>query len=209
MNETSKAVVRRLFDSRFANRYFIGDGIDIGSGPDPLGQYGMQFPLMSTMRNWDLMDGDGQYLESLEDECMHFVHSSHCLEHMVDPKVALINWVRVLKPGGHLVITIPEEDMYEQGVFPSTYNDDHKWTFTIHKKASWSKKSINLISLLTSKDFSNTEIIKIEKIDHTYRWHLPRIDQTAYTSAEAAIEFIVRKLTKAEIERKGLYKDQV
>ncbi|MGH1556812.1 hypothetical protein ACRAWD_01360 [Caulobacter segnis] len=36
---------------------------------------------------------------------------------MRDPKEALENWLRILKPGGHLVCLIPDEDLYEQGVF--------------------------------------------------------------------------------------------
>ena len=39
---------------------------------------------------------------------------------------------------------VPDEDLYEQGQFPSTYNVDHKWTFTILKTTSWSPCSLNL-----------------------------------------------------------------
>src|SRR5262245_47143385 len=132
MHETSKAVMRRLHDSRFATRYFVGRGIDIGSGSDPLRQYVRQFPLMGSCRDWDLKEGDAQLLATLADGSLDFVHSSYCLEHMRDPREALHNWLRVLKPGGHLIVLVPEEDLYEQGVFPSTLNGDHKWTFTTH-----------------------------------------------------------------------------
>ena len=46
MFETSKAVMRRLHDSRFATRYFVGDGIDIGAGADGLGAHQAMFPAM-------------------------------------------------------------------------------------------------------------------------------------------------------------------
>jgi SAM-dependent methyltransferase len=122
MFETSKALMRRLHDSRFATRYFVGDGIDIGAGSDFLGQYTEQFPLMSSCRPWDLKDGDAQLLATVPDTSLDFAHSSHCLEHMRDPREALKHWLRVLRPGGHLVVMIPDEDLYEQGVFPSTFN---------------------------------------------------------------------------------------
>ena len=32
MHECSKAVARRLHDARFATRWFVGDGIDVGAG---------------------------------------------------------------------------------------------------------------------------------------------------------------------------------
>jgi hypothetical protein len=50
MYEASKALMRRLYDSRYATRYFVGHGIDIGCGPDPVSQYGQQFPLMKSCR---------------------------------------------------------------------------------------------------------------------------------------------------------------
>lgn len=206
MYEASKAVMRRLQDSRFATRYFIGQGIDIGCGPDPISQYAEQFPLMKECRSWDLPDGDAQYLETVAENTFDFVHSSHCLEHMVDPKIALEHWLRVLKPGGHLVITIPDEDLYEQGIFPSTNNDDHKWTFTIAKASSWSNKSINLTELLGG--FAATaQIVKIELLDSTFRYGLQRFDQTLTPIGECAIEFVMRKWTAEELTRHGRYPD--
>lgn len=206
MYEASKAVMRRLQDSRFATRYFIGEGVDIGCGPDPISQYAEQFPLMKGCRSWDLPDGDAQYLETVEDNTFDFVHSSHCLEHMVDPKIALEHWLRVLKPGGHLVITIPDEDLYEQGIFPSTNNDDHKWTFTIAKASSWSNKSVNLTELLGGFA-SIAQVVKIELLDSTFRYGLQRFDQTLTPIGECAIEFVMRKWTSEELTRKGRYPD--
>ena len=51
-------------------------------------------------------------------------------------------------PGGHLLCIAPDEDLYEQGVFPSTFNWDHKHTFTIYKKSSFTPKSINVTEML-------------------------------------------------------------
>lgn len=120
----------------------------------------------------------------------------------------MTHWLRVLKPNGHLVITIPEEDLYEQGIFPSTNNDDHKWTFTIAKAKSWSNKSINLASFLA--EFSDTaQILKIELLDASFRYGLQRFDQTLTPIGECAIEFIMRKLPSEEIQRLGRYPDPV
>jgi ubiquinone/menaquinone biosynthesis C-methylase UbiE len=159
---------------------------------------------MQSCRNWDLPDGDAQLLASVQDETFDFVHSSHCLEHMHNPKEALHHWLRVLKPNGHLVVMIPDEDLYEQGVFPSTNNNDHKWTFTIFKEKSWSSHSISLMSLLA--DFSAVaQIIKMELLDASFRYDLPRFDQTLTPVGECAIEFVMRKLPATEIERMGRY----
>lgn len=206
MYEASKALMRRLHDSRFATRYFVGQGIDIGCGPDPISQYQEQFPLMQGCRSWDMPDGDAQLLESVADETFHFVHSSHCLEHMRDPREALQHWLRVLKPSGHLIVTIPDEDLYEQGLFPSTNNSDHKWTFTLAKPNSWSSRSVNVFELLSGvSDIAQT--IKVELLDATFRYGLSRFDQTRTPVGECAIEFIMRKLPANEIARKGRFPD--
>ncbi|HWT28289.1 MAG TPA: class I SAM-dependent methyltransferase [Methylophilaceae bacterium] len=208
MYEASKALMRRLHDIRFATRYFVGNGIDIGCGPDPVSQYQEQFPLMRSCRSWDMPDGDAQLLASVADEAFDFVHSSHCLEHMRDPREALQHWLRVLKPGGHLIVTVPDEDLYEQGIFPSTNNSDHKWTFTIAKQASWSGRSVNLCTLL-SEFAVVAQVIKIELLDASFRYGLQRMDQTMTPVGECAIEFILRKWPAAELDRKGRYPDPV
>lgn len=204
MYEASKALMRRLYDSRYATRYFVGNGIDIGAGPDPLGQYAEQFPLMRSCRAWDLADGDAQLLAALADASLDFVHSSHCLEHMRDPREAMHHWLRVLKAGGHLVVTVPDEDLYEQGIFPSTFNQDHKWTFTMHKASSWSDKSVNLMAML-GEFADRAQVLKAELLDATFRFKTQRFDQTLTPVGECAIEFVMRKLPPDELAREGRY----
>jgi SAM-dependent methyltransferase len=202
MYECSKAVMRRLRDSRFATRYFVGDGIDIGADPDPLQQYQELFPGMRSCQAWERHQGDGQRLETVADGSMDFVHSSHSLEHLDDPREAMANWIRVLKPGGHIIIVVPDEDLYEQGTFPSISNPDHKWTFTIGKKDSWSRRSVNLMELAGA--FSHrAQVVRIELLDATFLYGLPRTDQTLSPIGECAIELIMRKWTPAELAQKG------
>jgi SAM-dependent methyltransferase len=202
MRECSKSISRRLNDARFARSYLVGDGVDIGGKPDPLALYRELFPLMRSVKTWDREDGDAQFMASAEDESFDFVFSSHCLEHLSDADEGLRNWLRVLKPGGHMVVCVPDEDLYEQGKFPSTFNRDHKWTFTVWKERSWSERSINLLDLL-SRLGAGVQICKIEQIDTTFRASLPRFDQTLTPIAECAIEFVLRKRPVAEIAAGG------
>ena len=202
MKECTKAFVRRAADINFTARYFVGDGIDIGGAPDPVSLYAQFFPRMASVRVWDLKDGDAQSMQGVADATYDFVHSSHCLEHLVDPAVGLRNWFRILKPGGHLVTIVPDEDLYEQGVFPSTYNSDHKWTFTVSKARSWSEKSRNLIELLTQLGPA-ADLRKLECLDSTYLYGMPRFDQTLTPIGEAGVEFVVRKRPDDEVQRGG------
>ena len=198
MKECSKSIQRRLADSNFLRRYFVGDGLDIGGKPDPLSLYKELFPQIKSVKTWDWEDGDAQFLMGVEDGSLGFVHSSHCLEHLVDPAEGLRNWFRVVREGGYVVITVPDEDLYEQGVFPSTFNRDHKWTFTIFKTKSWSNRSQNLIDMVRELGPA-TEVVKIEQLSATYRFDLPRFDQTLTPVAECGIEVIIRKRLETEI----------
>lgn len=135
MNETSK-LLRTWGPTEMA--LLAGSGIDIGCGPDPV---------TPTARGFDVQDGDANHITRYVSERFDFVFSSHCLEHMRDPRAALLEWWELVKPGGHLIFTVPDEDLYEQGVFPSRFNADHKFTFTISKARSWSPVSINVLDL--------------------------------------------------------------
>lgn len=192
MDETTKSRNRRKSDDRFVTRYFVGTGIDIGCGPDSLGKHKDIYTNIIDVKPWDLPDGDAQYMKGVEDNYYDFVHSSHCLEHMRNPIEAFENWLRICKPNGHLVVTIPDEDLYEQGVWPSTFNGDHKTTWTIAKSESWSPVSISVVALLC-KYIEQIEIIKIEKIDHNFDYGIARTDQTYHGNSESAIEFVIRK----------------
>lgn len=192
MHESLKAMKRRQRDPNFTSRYFVGKGIDIGCGPDPLHHQKMYgaWPLLDACDEWDIEDGDAQLMEGVPDATYDFVYSSHTLEHVVDPVETLANWWRILRPGGYLVLAVPDEDMYEQGVWPPTFNTDHKHTYAVAKRASWSPVSRNIDALLAALD---GQVIKIERIEECFVFGAPRVDQTSASIAESCIECVVRK----------------
>lgn len=206
MRECSKSISRRLSDSNFIRKYFVGRGLDVGGKPDPLALYASLFPGITALRTWDWEDGDAQYMIDVEDNSYDFLFASHCLEHLRDPVEGIHNWFRVIRPGGHLIIDVPDEDLYEQGSFPSTFNADHKTSWTVNKEESWSPASVNALDILRTLG-SAADIRKIEVIDATFRTSLPRYDQTLTPIAECAIEMIVRKRTGEELKQRGRLPD--
>jgi len=147
--ETRKT--NRLRDKKFFLDYLQGDVLDIGAGDNKITEGAVAF---------DIDSGDAQeILEHLEPETFDSVYSSHCLEHMKDAHAAIAQWWKIVRPGGYMIIIVPDEDLYEQNCWPSMFNSDHKHTFTIRKSASWSPVSINLQDLLC--DLSGAELIKI------------------------------------------------
>lgn len=207
MKECSKAIARRLHNPDFVRRFFVGDGLDIGGRPDPLAQYVELFCRVTSIRTWDLDDGDAQLMQDVPDDSFDFVHSSHCLEHLDDPADGLSNWLRILRPDGHLIVTVPDEDLYEQEVFPSTFNRDHKWTFTVNKARSWSRRSLNVIDLVQLLG-EEAELVRLERLTATYRFGLPRYDQTLTPITESGIEFVLRRRTRNEVEAGGPLREQ-
>jgi len=147
----------RRFWGELEHSVLKGDGIDIGCGPDPV---------MPGVVPFDTAQGDANHITRYFDRQFDYVYASHCLEHMVDPRAAILEWWALVKPGGVLFVIVPDEDLYEQGVWPSRFNPDHKWTFTIAKHASWSPVSVNLLDL--AKELPDGEVLDIRLQDDGY-----------------------------------------
>lgn len=106
-----------------------GRGIDVGAGK-------MHAPWwnLPELRGhdlevdpWDTEDGDAHHLEGVANWKYNFLFASHILEHLKDPNLALRNWVRVVRPGGVLLIAVPHRDLYERRKeLPSRWNPGHK-----------------------------------------------------------------------------------
>jgi len=158
MNETSKS---KRYWGDLEKEATRGRGIDIGCGPDPV---------TPEARPFDLGHGDANVISQHVKEQFDFVYSSHCLEHMRDPRSAILEWWKLVKPGGYFFVVVPDEDLYEQGVFPSRFNPDHKATFTISKSKSWSPVSHNVLDL--ARSLPGGEIIRLQLQDQELNRHL-------------------------------------
>ena len=109
---------------------------------------------------------------------------------MKNPFNAIKEWWKLVKDNGYLYIIVPDEDLYEQKNFPSKYNDDHKWTFSIFKQKSSTVRTVNLLELINK--LNNARLIKIEIQDSNYDYKLTNVDQTL-KKATAQICFCVQK----------------
>jgi SAM-dependent methyltransferase len=52
---------------------------------------------------------DGSDLHSIKSGSFDFVLSCHNLEHFANPVKALLEWKRVIRPGGHLILVLPDK----------------------------------------------------------------------------------------------------
>jgi len=176
--ETFRAHNRREREG-FFEKYCKGEGLDIGYGSDPI---------TPNVYGWDIVNGDAQYLNGIDDESFDYVYSSHCLEHMFDVRIALKNWFRVVKKGGFLLIAIPHRDLYEKKkTLPSRWNFDHKHMFLIGKKEK--PDTIDIVEEIR-ESLVDYDIKYVKTCDdgHTIT------DPTIHSDGEYQIEIVIQKL---------------
>jgi SAM-dependent methyltransferase len=193
MDEAKKT--NRIRDAAFFETYLQGKVIDIGAGKDLVCPWAERF---------DIEDGDANRITQYRTPASYdAVHSSHCLEHMTDPVAALNQWWTLIKPGGHLVLVVPDEDLYEQGYWPSRFNSDHKATFTTKTEKSWSPVSHNISELLAT--LPDAELLLVQIQDQHYDHTLKASPSTPRPKTMGLGLKLARKLVKAIPALKARY----
>jgi len=165
VNESSKS--RQLFTAE-ERQYFRGRVLDIGAGADPVSPEAFAF---------DQAQGDANRIVAFAPGSFDCVYSSHCLEHMHEPVETLSNWWSLVAPGGILFVIVPDEDLYEQGRFPSRFNDDHKSTFTLSKKRSWSGRSHNVLDMALALPQAQLVSLRLNDIGYDRRRAAHNLDK--------------------------------
>ncbi len=174
------------------DKYFVGNGVDIGCGPDPLSKD--VWTNIERVVPYDFAQGDANTCSNLRDDSFDFVYSSHCLEHMHDPYVAFENWLRICKSGGYIIVALPHEIFYEKCQWPSRYNGDHKTSWTLEWKS-------NLPKTIHTPDFldyfsSKMELVFVKTILDNFNFNEFHVDQTGVNSwgdTICQIEFVGMK----------------
>lgn len=175
--ETSKSYGRRKREG-FFEKYCLGKGIDIGYGGDIV---------VPGCLGWDFEHGDAQYMRRVKEHSFDFVYSSHTLEHMFDPSISLINWWRILRPGGFLIIYIPHRDLYEKKkVLPSKFNPDHKQFFLLDRDEE--PDTIGIVPFV-KRTLSGFEILYAKECDENHTITDPNL----HSDGEYSIEIVIKK----------------
>jgi SAM-dependent methyltransferase len=127
-------LARRLGITRFRitrhyrSRLRALEALEIGGPTDLFGNLG-QFPLYSSFESVDncnyaaqtlwnsdavtfrrTLIGEGTKLP-VDDESYDCLVASHCLEHIANPVKALVEWKRVIRPRGFLLLILPHRDL--------------------------------------------------------------------------------------------------
>jgi SAM-dependent methyltransferase len=90
-------------------------------------------------------------LSSLPDGAYDFILSSNCLEHVANPLKALLEWRRVVRPGSHIVLVLPN---------PESNFDRHR------KVTEWHHILADFMEGVDESDLTHvTEILRDHDID--------------------------------------------
>ena len=129
MGSTDKYKVQSDKRTIMAFEYIRGKGIEIGASHQPLTvqknvrvlytnqltedeikRHFSELGQVSTVKT-DIID-DVQTLNRIKDESLDFCIANHVLEHIKDPIGSVLNWLRILKPGGILYISVLDAPTY-------------------------------------------------------------------------------------------------
>jgi hypothetical protein len=96
--------------------YCNGCGVDLGFGGDPITETAIRVdsprPYAFTGPYTPQLGGDASKLHWFADQVLDYVYSSHLLEDFHDTKAVLVEWLRVLKIGGRIVLFCPDQKAY-------------------------------------------------------------------------------------------------
>lgn len=112
--------------------FCTGYGVDLGFGGDAITTHAIRVDLPSPYtRVGDSnvqLGGDTARLHWFQDGVLDFIYSSHLLEDFDDTRAVLVEWLRVLKPGGRLIIFCPDEQRFRAHCARTgqPYNTQHK-----------------------------------------------------------------------------------
>lgn len=128
MSNTTRAYKRRCA-AQFFEKFIKGRGIDLGCSDDKLTEDTIGFDRRPVVCP-DVCGDAGKPMDFYEDGNFDYVYSSHLLENFADPVPVILEWWRLVKWGGYLILLLPHRDVYEQKRgLPSTGNVGHKKFF--------------------------------------------------------------------------------
>jgi SAM-dependent methyltransferase len=174
-----------------AHRWCLGRGLEIGgSAHNPFGLDTMNVDLTDSLdtvfkRSEVELCGVAAPVDivasgddlPIEDESQDFVVSSHVLEHFADPIKALLEWDRVVRPGGTIFMIVPHKErtfdadrsrtalahLIEdfEAETPAPHDDNEKG----HDHVWITEDIVELVSWVTERFELSWEIVEVQDVD--------------------------------------------
>ena len=107
-------------------KYTEGNGLDLGAGQGKIRLEALGIDFGSNGIAWV---GDVTDLHWFKDNVLDYVFSSHCLEHVIDDSAVLREWMRAIKPGGYIILYLPDDEEFDNTEMVA--NGEHKHVYTL------------------------------------------------------------------------------
>lgn len=152
VSETSKCRER-------LSLYCRGNGLDLGFGGDPITLSAIRMDFPSPYANVGpypvQLAGTAENLIWFKDNVLDYIYSSHLLEDFYNTEAVLREWLRVLKPGGLLIIYCPDEQRFRKHCKDTgqPYNPAHVHDFFSLGYVKQILSEINQTKVVHEKDF--------------------------------------------------------
>lgn len=116
------------------------------------------------------------YLTATPSEAYDFLYADNCLQHCDDPYATLADWIRVVRPGGLIALTLP---------LASGGEGEETWTFALPTPSALGERVVGVFDLL-------------ETVCHLAEpWGLSVLDANEADAAPRSVEIIARKRERA------------
>lgn len=126
-------------------KFCEGCGVDLGCGHDKIRPEALGFdkpnPYAKVGNDLIELRGDATDLNMFNDNVLDYVYSSHLLEDFDNTEEVLREWVRVVKPGGKIVLYLPDQQVYvksckERGCVPNGAHKIYNFNKELVKKCA-------------------------------------------------------------------------
>jgi len=147
--------------------YCKGYGVDLGFGGDPISLSAIRIDMPQPYTNVGSypvqLGGSADNLYWFKDGVLDYIYSSHLLEDFFDTQAVLSEWLRVLKPGGRLIIFCPDEQRFREHCTATgqPYNTAHVHEFF----------SLNYVKDILNKIGGTKILYELDTVD-IYSWDL-------------------------------------
>lgn len=184
-------VTRQLDRETVARIYLKGTGLEIGALHNPLkvppsvrvryvdrlstADLRTQYPEFATrdLVEVDVVD-DGEHLRTVADTSQDFLIACQVLEHCQNPLFTVAQWLRVLKPGGVLLMTLPDKRF--------SFDVDRPVTTTEHllrdyrEGPAWSRQQhfdewVRLVERIAPDDVA-ARVEELLRVDYSIHFHV-------------------------------------
>ena len=132
----------------------------------------------SAWRRFDPAEGETALLLDVADDSVPYVLADNVLQHCPRLSVALTNWIRAVRPGGLVTISVPDGATRPR-------RDGERWSFAL-QEPSVPANQANILELIQT-------VCHMATVERITRRELRKSVGTAHRATETILDIVLRK----------------